>query len=198
MILSGGAVLLHGASAIIENCTFENNVAGHLGGALAVDNYWYLDIATINVRNSSFINNSILAPEGSPEGSKGGGIGFKDGVNATIINSLFENNLVKNTNNQARGGAIYAGGGFESGLDQLIWIINTRISRNIAEVTGGSEAQGGGLFMASPFALVNSVVDSNQTSTFEQGKGGEAGGVFIGVQSSPDQANEIGRSWLGP
>ena len=196
MILSGGAVLLHAASAIIENCTFENNVAGYRGGALAVDNYWYLDIATINIRNSSFINNSILAPEGSPEGSKGGGIGFKDGVNAIIINSLFENNLVKNTNNQARGGAIYAGGGFDSGLDQLIWIINTRISRNIAEVTGGSEAQGGGLYMSSPFALVNSVVDSNQTSTFEQGKGGEAGGVFIGVQSSPDQANEIGRSWL--
>ncbi|WP_405292881.1 hypothetical protein [Methanobrevibacter sp.] len=117
-----GGALINTGSIYLENCTFINNFALVLGGAILNADY-----ATLYLNNCKFINNSVLDTDEyfDDEDLVGGGAIAAYG-RAMIINSTFENNFGNDggaiatscesyiydctfVNNRAttRGGAIY-------------------------------------------------------------------------------------------
>ena len=191
----GGAIILENASAIFENCTFEENVAGHSGGAISVKNSSQAKIDTLWVRNTSFISNSVMSPNSSSQGAKGGAIGFRAGTNAVIINSLFEKNMTTSNESMSMGGAIFISNDWNGSVNNRVWIINSRITKNTAKpqnANSSSQGAGGGFFAASPFVMVNTVVDSNVATAFNQGSAGMGGGLFIDINFAYDfNGNQI-------
>ena len=61
---SGGAIYASGGNASFEGCLFEQNSASAVGGAIALTGD-----ASVRLRNSSLVNNTILANDDTPEHS---------------------------------------------------------------------------------------------------------------------------------
>ena len=114
----GGAVLLARTDAGFENCTFSNNMvqSGGVGGAV------YNGINMSSFVNCSF--NSNIA-------TRGGAIN-NDGATITITGSRFE------SNNSDRGGAI------ANINNSLVTISNTRFENNSVSIGGGAIYEEGG------------------------------------------------------
>jgi hypothetical protein len=199
---NGGAILFENASAIFENCTFERNMAGDWGGAIAVENNQNAIIDTLWVRGSSFKENSVK--DDNNGSAHGGAIGFRSGADAFIINSLFEKNSVRVTgpnNSGPRGGAIALGQDWSGDLLQYVWIVNSRITKNktVQTHSEGGRSSGGGIYAEAPFVMVNSVVDSNSSENFSrQNEGGEGAGIFTQIFEKNDSngSRVQGNFWL--
>jgi hypothetical protein len=188
-VSSGGAIAFKNASAIFENCTFKENMAGFRGGAILVNNNSSEAIDTLWVRNSSFISNSVISPNNSIEGAQGGAINFTSGTNAVITNSLFEKNMVTSDHNNF-GGAIYLHYDWFGGLYKTLRIENSRITKNIVKSNSsnnsGGQVSGGGIYAGSPFIMMNSIVDSNSSTLLTQGGAGTGGGILININNTND------------
>ena len=199
-VSSGGAIAFKNASAIFENCTFKENMAGFRGGAILVNNNSSEAIDTLWVRNSSFISNSVISPNNSIEGAQGGAINFTSGTNAVITNSLFEKNMVTSDHNNF-GGAIYLHYDWFGGLYNTLRIENSRITKNIVKSNSsnnsGGQVSGGGIYAGSPFIMMNSIVDSNSATLLTQGGAGTGGGILININNTNDfNGNEVQGSHL--
>ncbi|MBT5996551.1 MAG: hypothetical protein HOG73_12630, partial [Candidatus Marinimicrobia bacterium] len=199
--VSGGAFYLDEASPIFESCVFDSNYAMS-GGAIAVvgNPETYRD--TLWIRNSTIKNNAVSDSENPGHGARGGGVSFNNGINAMIYNSVFENNAAVSYSNS--GGGVYGGGldvdnQWSAQLNPMVWIVNSRFSKNKIDHQGrDTNTHGGGIHMGAPHTIVNTVIDSNK-ATFSGSNGrGMGGGLFIQVDSQWDGAgNELyGNSYL--
>ncbi len=117
---TGGALALYSGSpySTILNCTFTNNSANTIGGAIGCVNG---DSYYANIINCTMIGNNVRSATGT-----GGGIGLQ-GRNSNIINCIIENNTA------SKGGGIYA-----STLAVSCSISNCTINNNNATGNGGA------------------------------------------------------------
>ena len=146
----GGAFMLRNAAPIFESCVFDSNYAFN-GGAIAVIGNSSTVRDTLYIRNSTIKNNSATSGQNSQNNGsvRGGGISFEYGINALILNSVFENNSAVSYGNQD--GGVYGGGlGISTSWDasnrSMIWILNSRFTKNkINHFGGNTNSHGGGL-----------------------------------------------------
>jgi|GEM_PF-5169542 len=169
----GGSVVLAGA-AVIDSCTFSNNVSVDGGGAV------YCKSKNFEIRHSSFYNNTCHNYEGGAisvrndnagiisnckfkgnnalDYSTGGAIGI-DGSSPVIVNCLFD------SNNAHQGGAIY---GYSSPAE----IVGATVVNNTTRESNGYAIH---FYMGGSATLTNSVVWNN---------GGEVKESYINVYNS--------------
>ena len=108
----GGAIRIHGGSgALIKGCTFNENHAGHYGGAIS--SYGNNVRIEDNVFNSNYIDNSIRREGGAIFVGRDSKIGDTP---IQITRCVFNNNGYNNNNHYCKyGGAIYFSDGIISG-----------------------------------------------------------------------------------
>ncbi len=104
---SGGAVFVNDATLRVSNCTFDNNQAGYVGGAIYAIGLWKDPVSTpaadVIVRDSVFNGNvakfdpSFTGPHAP---AVGGAVHFEGQTTAKIYNCRFNNNTA------AQGGAL--------------------------------------------------------------------------------------------
>jgi Chlamydia polymorphic membrane protein (Chlamydia_PMP) repeat len=119
---SGGGILVNKGAVVIANCTFQNNNAYHMGGAVHL-----VSCPSVLITNSEFTNNTVSKPTGM-----GGGVCIlksNDGTNplATVEKSVFKNN---------------SGGSLGGGLYSYYYSMLVRQCTFIGNTTGN----GGGVF----------------------------------------------------
>ena len=94
-----------------------------------------------------------------------------------------------NQGGNPQGGAISVSNDWNGSVNNQIWIINSRITKNAAKpqnANSSGQGFGGGIFAASPFVMINTVVDSNLATAFSQGSLGMGGGLFVDINSGFD------------
>ncbi len=130
----GGAIRIHGGSgALIKGCTFNENHAGHYGGAIS--SYGNNVRIEDNVFNSNYIDNSIRREGGAIFVGKDSRIGD---TSIQITRCAFNNNGHNNNNHYCKyGGAIYFYDGIISG------------TVSYCNFTGNGASNGGGAVYAS-------------------------------------------------
>ena len=161
------AVSVHYSNATLINCSFVNNFAADMGGAV----YW-IGVSG-KVINCSFISNRA--------GEHGGAI-FWSGINGSVENSLFDNDSAG-----MYGGAIYWSGvsghinncSFTSNVageygGAIIWRSESgHISNSIFTNNSASTNSGGAIFVnANGFTVINSNFTDNRANN-------QGGAVYI-------------------
>ncbi|MFL6513804.1 MAG: choice-of-anchor Q domain-containing protein [Chthoniobacterales bacterium] len=200
---NGGAIAGRFAAAfIISDCTFSNNTAEFLSGAL------YTDGKGNSIARTTFSNNiasdaglagavfnegtmvmdhcTVSGNSAGGEGSVAGGI-YSDS-SLTLIDSTIDGN--------STGPGGMAGGLYNAGT---LLIRNSTVSRNvIGDATPDFEAQGAGIFNepASSLTVVNSTIAGNTGGGAAQGGGMYNQGNCI-VNNSTIAANTIGAGGTG-
>jgi hypothetical protein len=119
---SGAGLLVLAANAVVVNCSFENNIASGLAGAILVQGG---EGAT-----NALIQNTVFRQNQS---SMGGAVGLNNALGAKIIGSTFISNIVVVTSAEPnpRGGAIWVAG-------RYISIENSSFQGNRAPHMGGA------------------------------------------------------------
>jgi hypothetical protein len=103
---TGGAVYVADATVRINNCAFENNGAGYVGGAIDTNGSWKDPLSTpsvdIVIRDSTFTGNRAqFDPSVTPTApAVGGAAHFEGQTTAKVYNCRFTNNTAR------QGGAI--------------------------------------------------------------------------------------------
>lgn len=215
----GGAIAFDTiVEATIDNVTFKSNSANStvttggysLGGALYADY-----TKNITITNSTFDSNST-----SQATSMGGAIFMQRGGNISIDSSTFKSNTTSATIGAGRGSAITSYSATEAisiqnstfdsnevldptsarnGYGTLvvynnaaeITIANNTISNNI--VNGGSNAQGGGVYVTSAIETVylyHNTIYNNSASNVV-GTNANGGGVYVGSGSTIHAENNL-------
>ncbi|HIF28403.1 MAG TPA: hypothetical protein EYQ40_07730, partial [Candidatus Marinimicrobia bacterium] len=180
----GGAIYLENAAPIFESCVFDSNYANGAGGALDVGggNNVYRD--TVWVYKSTFKNNWVDDDGMSNKiSTNGGAINLRHGMLIIITNSTFEKNMVisKNSDFGSYGGAISINRDWDTKNRPLLHISNSRFTKNINRTEFGWNAQGGAIYAGAPFALYNTVIDSNTAESTAQNGRGVGGGLFVDI-----------------
>ncbi len=140
---AGGAIFINDATLRVSNCTFDNNQAGYVGGAIYAIGSWKDPVSTpsvdVVVRDSAFNGNVAQfdpAFNPPPAPALGGAVHFEGQTTAKVYNCRF-------TNNTAR-----QGGAFSNYL--AITEINGCVFKgNTATGTGGDEGLGGAIIALS-------------------------------------------------
>jgi hypothetical protein len=135
----GGGIQMAGGDLNITACTFSNNTSGQsFGGAIFV--LAQSVISSLNVTNSTFINNSLTNNSGAgPDG--GGAIMIETPVGSVhnLIGCTFNNNRAIGNSGNTYGGAIQLNVG-------TLNLVNSTFLNNAATGQGG---QGGALYVDS-------------------------------------------------
>ena len=181
----GGAMSIHLAAPIIENCVFENNLAEQTGGAIVFqgENNSTIIEDTLWVRNSIFKNNRVDSPNG--DGPSGGAISLFHNGNVVIIKSTFENNQAVSSSDGhgSYGGALFMTREHKNNgtnYSPLVYIVKSRFSKNKVDWLGGNtNSHGGAIYANAPFAMWNSVIDSNEARFSSDNGRGIGGGIHI-------------------
>ncbi|MBQ9964077.1 MAG: right-handed parallel beta-helix repeat-containing protein [Clostridia bacterium] len=136
---------------LLENCTFENNIARQ-GGALMLyaSDADFDNGALVTVVDCTFTGNQAAAPGSTTTASYGGAIYMERKSELTLIGSEFKQNIAR-----TEGGAIYAGG--ESVLD----IDDCSFLENSVSKTG---KYGGGIAIHSVYLTVNNTTFDTNTA----------------------------------
>ncbi|NJC95334.1 MAG: hypothetical protein FIB03_03175, partial [Anaerolineae bacterium] len=171
---NGGAININnGATVTISNSTFDtNNTLNGYGGAI------YVDTATLNITNSTFVNNGADVAAIGDYALGGGAIQNNDGT-VTISGSTFSGNFVDSYT--ADGGAIYNGdldggpGIPDSNADTLSITNSTFYNNQLRNDTGGSA--GGAIRSGSSLTIIHSTFSNNDSGIASDG--GEAGALTI-------------------
>lgn len=149
----------------MECCTFHDNSAGGIGGAIGVESGAFLQIRDCHFsKNTGGAGGAICVAAGSAVISEcfvdsnsadfGGGINIMSATRATIERTV----VVGNT-------ASFAGGGIYTLYGEDVSIVNCTVADNTCE------AMGGGIYSSSSNALLeNTIVASS----------GGAGGIYFG------------------
>ena len=174
---SGGAIKVSFYDAEISQSTFTNNQAtSNDAGAL-----YLLGISnpvTVNLSHCTFIGNTAARD--------GGAIRFDSYVNATITDSIFDNNAVdyESFNSQGSGGAIYSAGSLAINRSAFI--------ANQAGTASTSNNQAGAIYTSGTLNITNSTFYNNKV----RGAGGaiaydDSGGTIT-------NASFYGNTLIGP
>ena len=180
---AGGAIHANGGTMQIAHCSFDNNQAGYVGGAIYVIGLWEDPGMNLLVTDSTFTNNvAVLGPTGTSTNSTTGGAVFLEAqTTAQFFNCRFTNNVAQ------QGGAI-------SSYQTITEVKNCVFTNNRAVGSGFSDSLGGAII-----ALCADNPDPSQgasqpnrrvaqltvTDTLIQGPGTSApsarqgGGIFI-------------------
>ena len=166
--LNGGAVVIGQASPIFENCIFDNNLSAR-GGAVSIYSEPRENISNAvqrsHFRNCTFKNNKAISLGGNSGEPYGGAIAIQEWATATIVDCVFDSNLVEtdmNSQQTGSGGAIYTTGAFSHmvPLDSNYVIIDRSIIKN-NRVRAIANGYGGGLVMRKPARITNSLIINN-------------------------------------
>ena len=197
----GGAVYIENATPIFESCVFDSNYANGSGGAVDIGGEKNVYRDTVWVYKSTFKNNWV-DDDGMTNtiSTNGGAINLQYGMLIIIANSTFEKNMVisKNSNFGSYGGAISINREWDTKYRPLLRISNSRFTKNINRTEFGSNAHGGAIYAGAPFALYNTVIDSNTAESTAQNGRGVGGGLFVDIGAYWDNSgNQIqGNSYL--
>jgi predicted outer membrane repeat protein len=170
-----GAGLFSNYIAVLDGCTFENNVAGSGGGVYS----WSADL---DVSDTIF--------HGNQANSSGGGIGGS-GVLTVTGSTLTDNSAV------VRGGGIYLFGSLaitdttiisntSAGQGGGIYVQDHYTTSSLNDVTiraNTSSGEGGGLYAATVVTLNRVTIDNNRSDTI-------GGGIYL------TQYEEAGSLWM--
>ncbi len=192
----GGAVFINNASPIFESCVFDSNYVNGSGGAIGIRS----DLATVrrtHIRSSTFTNNMCVNSNSEAEGSA---IRIKGDATATIVNSVFENNisLVEGSGENGGKGAIVTDfndwGSSLPESDYLLIIDRCVIKNNT--IIANANTYGAGLYISKPASITNNLIVNNEAITTGNQQLGT--GVFISLQANNDNnGNEIyGRTYI--
>ncbi|HKW28033.1 MAG TPA: hypothetical protein VJT54_01760 [Verrucomicrobiae bacterium] len=135
----GGGIQMAGGDLNITACTFSNNTSGQsFGGAIFV--LAQSVVSSLNVTNSTFINNSMTNNSGAgPDGAGAIMIETPAGSVHTLTGCTFNNNRAVGNSGNTYGGAIQLNVG-------ILNIVNSTFVNNAATGQGG---QGGALYVDS-------------------------------------------------
>lgn len=140
---AGGGIFVNDATLRVSNCTFDNNQAGYVGGAIYAIGSWKDPVSTpsvdVIVRDSAFNGNVAQfdpAFNPPPAPALGGAVHFEGQTTAKIYNCRFNNNTSRQ------------GGAFSNYL--AITEINGCVFKgNTATGNGGDEGLGGAIIALS-------------------------------------------------
>lgn len=122
----GGAISHGGENLIIENSTFEGNIAGgEDGGAISAGS------TVANINNSTFTQNSTTG--------SGGAVNFDYGQSLNITDTDFTNNTAK------QGGAINAE--YKNSMAPVPTVTVTALNKNV-KFSGNTAEKGGDIYIA--------------------------------------------------
>ncbi len=187
---AGGAIFVNDGTLRVSNCSFDDNQAGYVGGAIYAIGFWRAPeaqpTADIVIQNSAFNNNIAAFAAGTPNQpgpAVGGAVHVEGQTTAKIYNCRF-------TGNTARQGGAFSNYLALSEINRCVFTNNTATGTALDEGQGGaiialsSEA---GTVNHRPMELV--VIDSLiRFSTARQGAAIFAGGDLnfaYGLGGSP-------------
>ena len=135
---AGGAIHANGGTMQIAHCSFDNNQAGYVGGAIYVIGLWQDPGMDLLVTDSTFTNNvAVLGPTGTSTNSTTGGAVFLEAqTTARFFNCRFTNNVAQ------QGGAI-------SSYQTITEVKNCVFTNNRATGSGFSDSLGGAIIALS-------------------------------------------------
>lgn len=214
----GGLFLTGGAMLNVNNCVFQSNRSGLVGGGI------YSSQSRLNIANSQFRSNSVtgggigaaiyvnggelymrgstIASNTAGSTGSGGGIGLQGVVPARIENSVINNNTARS------GGGIVVSGG-------VLRLSNTTISDNSASQDGGgvfnysgaqlwfynstiagntAQSRGGGVFndAGSELLIANTIAgDNNAPSGADIGNAGSMNATGANIVENPSIGGTI-------
>ncbi|WP_148596097.1 hypothetical protein [Aquisphaera giovannonii] len=174
-ISNGGGALGAGIGARNANLTLDNvrvfdNVATSAAGGV------YVQGGSLNLRNSSILNNRV----GHATGSTGGGLVAVDAatqISSSVINqnSVFAVDLTSGKATTGVGAGIYTSGG-------TLNVAKSTISQNVissSSIGPTTTALGGGVYTANTAATVSgSTISNNGLSTFSTSTANAQGSAF--------------------
>ena len=155
-----------------------------------------------NLLTQRFKNNDVDNSASQEGQTNGGAIALNGHGNVVIIGSSFEKNKLRGFGNGggSYGGAIFISSNWSGRYQPLVFIIKSRFSKNVVDWFGGNtNTHGGALYAAAPFAMWNTVVDSNEAAfNSNNGNGsGMGGGIFLQVTDSQNNGSTVeGRHYL--
>jgi predicted outer membrane repeat protein len=180
----GGAMFINSSSMRIDHCSFDNNQAGYVGGAIYALGGWKDPVSTpstdLTVSDSTFTNN-LAQPDPSVtfnSPTAGGAIHVEDQTTARFYNCRFTGNIAR------QGGSI-------SSYRAITEIVGSNFVSNKATGTGNSEGIGGtiiclsfdGVDATTNFGTINRRAASlSMTDSMISGTGGEGrqgSGIFV-------------------
>ena len=135
---AGGAIHGNGCTMKIAHCSFDDNQAGYVGGAIYVIGLWKDPVMDLLVTDSEFTNNiAALGPTGTkPDPTTGGAVFLEAQTTARFFNCRFRNNAAQ------QGGAI-------SSYQTITEVKNCVFTNNRATGSGFSESLGGAIIALS-------------------------------------------------
>lgn len=139
---AGGAINANGCLLRIENCRFDNNQAGLVGGAIYAYGPWKdpltTPVTTLIVSNSTFTGNLAVRGSGGPVQSPaiGGAVFAEDQTTAQFFNCRFNNNSAR------LGGAL-------ASYRAILEVVGCVFKDNQATGTAADESIGGAIISLS-------------------------------------------------
>jgi predicted outer membrane repeat protein len=131
----GGAINNTDSLLQIDNCRFEGNQAGYVGGAIFCGGDWSKPGARLSVNNSLFVGN-VAGPypsQAPPANPLGGAVHMEDNTTAKFVNCRFQNNTAE------QGGAL-------SSYRTVTDLDGCVFQGNTATGTIGAAGSGGSIF----------------------------------------------------
>ncbi len=171
----GGALHISNSIVRVDNCSFDNNVAGYTGGAVSVIGDWDHATTEVTINNSSFTSNSASQPRTNAFNTPT----FAGAIHAEAMTTLRLSNCRFTGNSAQQGGAI---GLYLSAAE----IASCVFKDNQTSGAGADESQGGTIAALSaenggpnyrPVQLT--VRDSLFQSTSNAAVGRQGGFIFI-------------------
>ncbi|HWX21123.1 MAG TPA: immunoglobulin domain-containing protein [Candidatus Binatia bacterium] len=158
----GGGVQMAGGDLTLTACTFSNNTSGQsFGGAVFM--LAQSVVSSLNVTNSTFVNNSMTNNSGAgPDG--GGALLIETPTNSVhnIVGSTFAGNRVIGNSGKTYGGAIQINGG-------ILNILNSTFVTNSVTASAGQGGLGGALYVDSGTVNLSFCRLAGNTATFGGG-----------------------------
>jgi hypothetical protein len=186
---AGGGLHILESSALIENSTFSTNRAtpttptdsnSGYGGALYVDGAFFRGNGSIQLRNSSFSNNTAVNQGGAAYINLYASLG----ESLTIDRTNFISNSVAGGGMNGMGGAISGGGDLNAPVP--ITVTNSLFLNNQASGTNGGAGGGIAFAQAAHVTIANSTFNGNRAnggcSTCWNANGGA---IFIDNNTTP-------------
>ena len=191
---ASGSLIYNNANVTLIDCTvFGNNVTGSNGiiqnnkGSLTIDNCeFYGNIASRGVvyaesATKVLINNSNFHDHDMNSKSTNYGIVYFRGVEATVVNTVFKNNRVKNA------GSIYISKPTSSAVGSL-YVDNCTFEGNLANIGDGGAVYIVGSTEAN---ITNSVFINNSAVKSQNNVGGRGSAVYIGGTANVNIGSSI-------
>ncbi|SVD54603.1 uncharacterized protein METZ01_LOCUS407457, partial [marine metagenome] len=148
------------------------------------------------IRNSTFKNNWVDdANVINNTNVRGGAIWLDHGMNIIIDKSTFQNNSAVqiNANHGLDGGAIAVEGSWETQVKTMIYISNSRFTKNEVRHENEGSSHGGAIHIGAPFTMTNTLIDSNKAgvTSGQGGNRGHGGGLYINISAKWDNQTQI-------